>query len=104
MLPSFEPGQKFRDITAPALAAIVELISFVEEMEDLPQGIENSLVAKLEAVQDALVAANAEVREDAVNKLEAFVNAVEAQRDKALTDAQADELVTYAGWIIAKLS
>jgi hypothetical protein len=44
------------------------LIGIVEDM-NLQQGIENSLDAKLEAVHDALVAANAGVREDAVNKL-----------------------------------
>jgi len=83
--------------------AIDELTCIVEDM-NLQQGIENSLDAKLEAMQDALVAANAGVREDAVNKLEAFVNAVEAQRGKQLTDAQADELVFYADWIISALS
>ena len=82
--------------------AIYGLIGIVEDM-NLQQGIANSLDAKLEAVQDALVAANAGVREDAVNKLEAFINSVEAQRGKALTDSQADELVIYAGLIIAAL-
>ncbi|UCE18252.1 MAG: right-handed parallel beta-helix repeat-containing protein [Gemmatimonadota bacterium] len=82
--------------------ACVDLISTVESM-NLQQGIENGLDAKLEAVQDALVAANAGVRSDAINKLEAFINAVEAQRGKQLTDEQADELVDYANRIIANL-
>lgn len=70
---------------------------------NLQQGIENSLDAKLENAQDALLAANAGNRNDAVNKLEAFVNAVEALRGKALTDAQADQLVSVANSIIAIL-
>jgi len=88
-------------ILTPAQAIDV-LIGIVEDM-NLQQGIGNSFDVKLEAVQDALVAANAGVREDAVNKLGAFVNAVEAQRGKQLTDAQAHELVIYADWIIAVL-
>jgi len=83
--------------------AINDLIGIVKGM-NLQQGIENSFDVKLEAVQDALVAANAGVRQDAVNKLEAFINSVEAQRGKALTDAQADELVNYANRIIVALS
>jgi len=79
------------------------LIGIVEDM-NLQQGIANSFDVKLEAVQDALVAANAGVRQDALNKLVAFANAVEAQRGKVLTDEQADELVIYAGWIIAAFS
>ena len=82
--------------------ACMDLIATVESM-NLQHGIENSLDAKLEAVQDALVAANAGVRSDAINKLEAFINAVEAQRGKELTDIQADELVDYANRIIAAL-
>ena len=89
-------------VLSPA-QAIVGLIGIVEDM-NLQQGIANSLDVKLEAVQDALVAANAGVRQDAVNKLEAFINAVEAQRGKVLTDEQADQLVNYANRIIATLS
>ena len=83
--------------------ACEDLIATVESM-NLQQGIENSFDVKLEAVQDALVAANAGVREDAVNKLEAFINAVEAQRGKVLTDEQANLLVNYANRIIEALS
>jgi parallel beta-helix repeat protein len=88
-------------IITPA-QAIDGLIGIVEAM-NLQQGIENSFDVKLEAAQDALVAANAGIREDAVNKLKAFVNAVEAQRGKVVTGEQADQLVNYANRIIAVL-
>ena len=52
----------------------------------------------------ALEAANAGQREDSANKLGAFMNAVEAQRGKAVTDAQADELITMARRILAVLN
>ena len=82
--------------------AVNHLIATVESM-NLQQGIENSLDVKLEAARDALFAANAGNRNDAINKLEAFVNAVEAQRGKQLTDEQADELVSLANDIISTL-
>jgi hypothetical protein len=50
-----------------------------------------------------LTAANAGLREDAINKLQAFINACEAQRDKALTTEQADMLIEMADLIIASL-
>jgi len=69
---------------------------------NLQQGIENSLDAKLQNARDSLTAANAGLREDAINKLQAFINACEAQRDKALTE-QADMLIEMADLIIASL-
>jgi hypothetical protein len=69
----------------------------------IQRGIGGSLEAKLQNAQRALVAANAGQRQDAANKLLAFINAVEAQRGKALTNAQADELVALARRIVARL-
>jgi hypothetical protein len=57
--------------------------------------ISNSLDAKRAAVKEALTAANAGLRQDAGNKLRAFMASFEAQRGKEISDAQADEL---AGW------
>ncbi|MHA2142931.1 MAG: LamG domain-containing protein [Candidatus Thorarchaeota archaeon] len=75
------------------------LIDLINEM-NLKQGIDNSLDSKIQNVQAALDAANAGNREDAINKLEAFINAVEAQRGNALTDEQANMLVEEALRII----
>jgi hypothetical protein len=69
----------------------------------LQQGISNSLDKKLELAREALDAANAGRRADAANKLQAFINEVEAQRAKELTGAQADELIGWATRVIGVL-
>ena len=79
--------------------AIERLIADVEGM-NLQQGIDNSLDAKLASALDALDALNADQRNDAVNKLTAFMNEVEAQRGKKLTNEQADYLAGEAQRII----
>jgi len=79
--------------------AIRTLIAAVEDM-NLQQGIDNSLDAKLEATLGALDALNADQRNDAVSKLHAFIQEVEAQRNKKLTHEQADYLAAEAQRII----
>lgn len=88
-------------ITTPA-EGISELITLVESF-NLKRGIENSLDAKLQNVLAALVAANAGQRQDAINKIQAFINEVEAQRGDRLTNEQADILVEMANAIILLL-
>jgi len=93
------------DITVqsdPAVA-ILDLIDTVEDM-NLQQGIDNSLDAKLDAAANALDDVNQNNDVAAINSLNAFINAVEAQRGARITDAQADELIARANSIIAKLS
>lgn len=80
--------------------AIRKLIRDVENM-NLQQGIDNSLDAKLTAVLDALEALNADKRNDAINKLYAFLNEVEVQREKKLTNEQACYLIAAAQEIIS---
>lgn len=75
----------------PAVAAIKDLLKTVEEM-NLQNGIDNSLDAKLEAAAKALEDVKENNDASAVNKLEAFISEVEAQRGKKLTDEQADAL------------
>ncbi len=82
--------------------AIQQLASLVAGY-NLQQGIANSLDAKLQNAREALEAANAGQRADAANKLQAFVNAVEGQRNKELTSAQADELINLANRVLAVL-
>ena len=67
---------------------------------NLQQGIANSLDAKLDSVLNALDDVNQNNDVAAINSLEAFINAVEAQRGVHLTDAQADQLVTAVLQII----
>jgi parallel beta-helix repeat protein len=87
-------------VLTPA-AAINDVIGVIEDMN---LGNDNSLSAKLEGAQDALNSKNTEQYNDVINKLEAFINTVESQRGKKLTDEQADELVEYATRIILALS
>lgn len=86
----------------PPAQAIEDLVNIIEAM-NLQKGINNSLDVKLQAAQDAIEALNADLRNDAIHKLEAFINAVEAQRGKTLTDVQADLLVGLADDIISDL-
>jgi len=79
--------------------AIEKLIKDVENM-NLQQGIDNSLDAKLTAALNALEALNADQRNDAINKLYAFIKEVEVQRGKKLTNEQADYLIAATQEII----
>jgi hypothetical protein len=71
---------------------------------NLQQGIENGLDAKLDAALQALEDANANNDASAVNKLQAFINEVEAQRGTKLEPWQADQLHADAEAIIAALT
>jgi ELWxxDGT repeat protein len=82
--------------------AIANLAALVASF-NLQQGIANSLDQKLQNVLEALNSANAGNRQDAANKLQSFINEVEAQRDKKLTSAQADQLIAAAQRILAVL-
>ena len=80
--------------------SIDELIDDIEAME-LHVGMEDSLVSKLEEVLDSIAE---EEYKAASNQLGAFINQVEAQRGKKLTEEQADQLVTAAEIVIYMLS
>ena len=82
---------------------IGDLVDTVTAM-NLQQGIDNSLDAKLDAALGALEDANQNNDASAVNKLQAFINEVEAQRDNKITNEQADELHDAAQAIIDLLN
>jgi parallel beta-helix repeat protein len=63
----------------------------------LPKGTENSLTSKL---QNAIQSLERRQQNAAINKLNAFINEVKAQRNKKLTNPQADTLITEAQRII----
>jgi len=83
--------------------ALIEKLIFKVEELNLQNGINNSLDAKLQNALDALVAKNAGQRQDAINKMQAFVNAVEAQRGDKIPVEAADELIAVANYIISLL-
>jgi probable HAF family extracellular repeat protein len=67
---------------------------------NLPHGIENSLIAKLQDAQDFLDAGNTT---EACNQLTAFINGVNAQAGNKLTMDQANQLLSGANQIRAVL-
>ncbi|MHC4642176.1 MAG: FIMAH domain-containing protein [Planctomycetota bacterium] len=82
---------------------ILQLIITVEDL-NLHQGIDNSLDAKLDAACNALDDVNQNNDVAAINTLQAFINAVEAQRDNKISSEEADILIGDAQEIIDLLS
>jgi len=80
-------------------SAIETLIGDIESL-DLPGGLENGLTKKLENALSSLERGNVGA---AVNRIQAFINQVDAQRGKKLTDEQADALIAEAEAILAQL-
>jgi len=78
---------------------LLDLIDYIDEL-NLHGGTTNSLLAKLEAALEKLEDSNDAT---AVNLLEAFINAVEAQSGKKISEADADELIAAAEEIIELL-
>jgi parallel beta-helix repeat protein len=99
----FDGGQDNCPLMPTPQTKIVELIDTVEVM-NLHQGIDNSLDAKLDAAANALDDVNQNNDVAAINSLNAFINAVEAQRDNKITNEQADTLIADANYIITLLS
>jgi len=80
--------------------AINELMTIVGGM-GLHKGTANSLIAKLENAIKALTNGQDHIT---VNNLNAFINEVEAQKGKKISQVQADELVGYADRIISVIN
>jgi len=82
---------------------VAELLEGVGGLE-LPRGIANSLLAKLDTALQKLEDENENNDVAAINTLGAFINAVEAQRGKKIPEADADALIADAMEIIELLS
>jgi len=82
---------------------ILDLATLVGRF-NLQQGIDNSLDVKLDSALKALDDVNQNNDSAAVNKLEAFINEVEAQRDNKITSDQANQLIAGAQAIVDLLS
>lgn len=79
---------------------IDDLISIVFDM-NLQRGIANSLDSKLQNAKSAMVDLDNGNIGGAINKLEAFINEVEAQRGKEVSDEQAELLILMARNVIS---
>jgi hypothetical protein len=91
---------KYPEYSPSPSMAIANLIAHVKSL-NLQQGIDNSLDAKLSAAQKALEDLNENNNVAAVNALEAFINAVEAQKGNKISIEDADTLIAMAQDIIA---
>ncbi|MEW5816992.1 MAG: PKD domain-containing protein [Spirochaetota bacterium] len=91
-------------VTVQTPAQATESLIAVVQTFNLQQGIENSLDAKLSAAIDSLNDLNLNNNVAALNSLQAFINAVNAQRGNQITDAQADALIQEAQEIINHIS
>ena len=82
--------------TPNGLAQIIETLP-----EDvLSDEVENSIASK---VENAIKSVDKDANEAAIGQLEAFINQVEAQRGKKISEDAADLLVAYAQNIIASI-
>jgi type I site-specific restriction-modification system R (restriction) subunit len=82
-------------LTPAGILPVEELIDLVESFE-LPRGIERALVVKLEHALEAIIDGDLK---RACNLLRAFINQVNAQKGKKITEAQAEELLEAAAQI-----
>ena len=86
-----------------ALDALEALVQQVIDL-DLQNGISISLDAKLDTALQAIDDINENNNVAAINSMEAFINAVEAQSGKNITEAQAYDLIDDANAVIAALT
>jgi hypothetical protein len=80
------------NVTTEFVATIPYLSELVESIE-LPNGIENSLLSKLDAAQKSLDKENTDA---GINQLEAFINSVQALSGKKISETDAQILIDLA--------
>jgi hypothetical protein len=99
-----------RHVTLASSRSLFEPVALVNELIDglvdldLPGGTENSLIAKLDVAEEKLSDDNEMNDGAAINALQAFINAVNAQRGKKIPEEDADALIEEALRIIDLLS
>ena len=74
----------------------IEVVLDVVVSFDLPDGIQNSLITKLQNALDALEAGDTA---SACSSLRTFISGVQAQSGKKITTSQADQLINFANQI-----
>ena len=99
----YSPYEPVIQVGSPDVTTLIEqLVDQVAEL-NLQHGISNSLDSKLQNALDALSAENAGNRQDAINKMQAFINAVEAQSGNKIPEEAANDLIDTANYIISQL-
>jgi hypothetical protein len=97
-------NQTSLSVTFTVEASIESLLEGVDRLADEGQidnkGIQNSLNSKLKGVLDDSGRHKTAV---VINKLEAFIKEVQAQRGKHITEEAADLLIADAQWVIEQL-
>ncbi len=93
----------FEVAEAPPEEQIEDLIDQIQVEFDVPSGLENSLVAKLDSAIAVLNDSNPNNDGAAVNSLNAFANQVQAQSGKKLTVEEANALLDAVAEILALL-
>jgi PKD repeat protein/uncharacterized protein (AIM24 family) len=88
------------NVTILTPAQAIQNLTDLVQTYNLQQGIENSLDQKLQNAVDSLTAENSGNRQDAINKLQAFISAVQAQSGNQITVDQANVLIQDAQEII----
>lgn len=90
---------------AKVLTPTEQIADVIEAVADLnlAQGISNTLDAKLDSALNALQDVNENNNVAACGSMQSFINSVEAQRNKKITSAQADELIAAAQQIMTAL-
>ena len=91
------------DTVGPSPEELLEDLAQVVLTANLQAGISNALDSKLASALAALDDSNENNDAAALNSMYAFCNSVEAQRDKRLSDMQADTLIEAANAVIVAL-
>ena len=91
--PEFDAGAAYvYELTSPTPQELITLLILDVQVMNIQSGITNSLDKKLESAQKALDDLNTNNDGAAINKINAFIDEVEAQRGSHLTEGQADQL------------
>ncbi len=88
----------------PPKVMVENLSDEIDDMEDLPASIRNSLTKSLDIAKKVLNDSNPKNDVAAINAIEAFINKIEAQWGKKIPEDVADELIARAQEIVASIS
>jgi len=85
-------------VTGPPLS--IDILRGIISDMNIPLGLQNSLLSKLGTIDSSHMSPNGKTE---INKLESFINSVEAQRGKKLSSVQADTLIQTAESLIESM-